>query len=85
MLADKRCPSYVECVTIAVDDDEAGLCGAYDLAQRLENRGIKAIMYETSAEREGRGVNAKAPDAERHPPARRRFLRIYVAKNGLSI
>ena len=50
MLADKV-PTYVEVVTIAVDDDQAGRRGAYDLARRLDERGIEVILYETLAER----------------------------------
>ena len=50
MLADKV-PTYVEVVTIAVDDDQAGRRGAYDLAQRLDSRGIEVILYELIAGR----------------------------------
>jgi hypothetical protein len=34
-------PSYVECVTIRADDDEAGQRGAQQLAQALDQRGIE--------------------------------------------
>ena len=33
-------PSWVECVTILVDDDDAGRANAYRLADRLEERGL---------------------------------------------
>ena len=42
-------PNYVEAVTIAVDDDEAGRCGSLDLAQRMEGRGFEVILFEPFA------------------------------------
>ena len=37
-------PSFIECVTIAREEDKAGQRGADELGRRLEARGIEAIM-----------------------------------------
>jgi Toprim domain len=42
-LAD-RVPSYVESVTILVDDNDAGRRGSEDLARRLHARGVEVLM-----------------------------------------
>jgi hypothetical protein len=49
-LAD-RVPSYVECATIAVDDDPAGRHGSLDLAERLSDHGFEVILLDASIER----------------------------------
>ncbi len=41
-------PSSVETVTVAVDDDAAGRRGCWELARRLEERGIEAILFDLS-------------------------------------
>ncbi len=38
-------PPHVECVTIQVDDDDAGHRGASDLASRLTARGIEVELF----------------------------------------
>jgi hypothetical protein len=35
-------PDYAECITIAVDDDEAGRANSRELARRLLERGLRA-------------------------------------------
>jgi DNA primase len=37
-------PSYIETVVISVDDNEAGRTGAYELAARLDARGIEVLL-----------------------------------------
>ena len=39
-------PAFVECVTIAVEDDPAGRRGAEELARRLDARRIETLMLE---------------------------------------
>ncbi len=41
-------PSSVETVTVAVDDDTTSRRGSYELARRLEGRGIEAILFDPS-------------------------------------
>jgi hypothetical protein len=39
-------PAFVECVTVATEDDPAGRRGAEELARRLEARGIETLLIE---------------------------------------
>jgi hypothetical protein len=41
-------PDYVECVTIATEEDEAGMRGASELAGRLNAPGIEVLMAEAN-------------------------------------
>lgn len=43
--------SHVECVSIAVDDDDAGRRYAAKLAQRLTERSVETLMVKTDAEK----------------------------------
>ena len=42
-------PAFVECVTVATEDDPAGRRGAEELARRLEARGIETLMIEVKS------------------------------------
>ena len=80
MLADKV-PTYVEAVTIAVDDDVAGRRGAYALAQRLEVAASRDPVRDDRRE-ERRGMNEKRltqTNFRDHGPD---FLRGSIARNG---
>ena len=37
-------PAWIECITILVDDDDAGRGNAYGLADQLEHRGFQARL-----------------------------------------
>jgi DNA primase len=37
-------PNYIEAITLIVDDDDAGWRHAYQLAERLDQRGIEVIL-----------------------------------------